>query len=236
MEHSNNPYATVISAAEATPAARVEFLHRVYQHLGLSVLAFGALLFGLLHVPGIESLIGMMLGGRISWLLVLAAFMGVSWLANSWAARAEAPSMAYLGLGLYIVAEAILFLPMVYISAYMLDDPAILFKALGATGLIFGGLTGYVLISKQDFSFLRSLLVIGSFGALGIILASLTFGLNLGVWFSVGMVVFASGAIAYQTSAIVHEYPTNMHVAATLALFSSVVLLLWYVLSIFNRR
>lgn len=235
-QYPPNPYSAFVSAAEASQSDRVEFLHRTYQHLAGALLAFGVIELALLNTPGIEKLVGLMAGNGTSWMIVLALFMGVSWLANNWAARATAPHMAYLGLGLYVVAEAILFLPMMYIAAYMLGDPAVIFKAMGVTGLVFGGLTAYVLITKQDFDFLRSLLVIGSFAALGLIAVSLIFGMSLGAWFSVAMAVFASGAIAYQTSAIVRQYPTNQHVAASLALFASVVLLFFYILNLFTRR
>ena len=59
------------------------------------------------------------------------------------------------------------------------------------------------------------------------------FGGNLiGMLFSVAMVALATGYILFQTSNIIHHYHTDQHVAASLALFASVVLLFWYVLQI----
>jgi FtsH-binding integral membrane protein len=46
------------------------------------------------------------------------------------------------------------------------------------------------------------------------------------------MVLFASVAILYDTSQVLHHYRTNQHVAASLSLFASVALLFWYVLRI----
>ena len=71
--------------------------------------------------------------------------------------------------------------------------------------------------------------------ALGIIVASCVFGFNLGIIFSGAMVLFASGAILYYTSNIIHHYNTEQYVAASLSLFASVALLFWYVLRILMR-
>jgi len=53
-----------------------------------------------------------------------------------------------------------------------------------------------------------------------------------GIIFSAIMVLFASAAILYDTSQVLHHYRTNQHVAASLSLFASVALLFWYVLRI----
>jgi FtsH-binding integral membrane protein len=47
------------------------------------------------------------------------------------------------------------------------------------------------------------------------------------------MVALAGGAILFDTSNVLHRYPTDRHVAAALALFASVALMFWYVLRIF---
>jgi FtsH-binding integral membrane protein len=46
------------------------------------------------------------------------------------------------------------------------------------------------------------------------------------------MILFASGAILYSTSKVMHEYETHQHVAAALELFAAVALLFWYVLRV----
>jgi FtsH-binding integral membrane protein len=56
--------------------------------------------------------------------------------------------------------------------------------------------------------------------------------LNLGTGFCMLLVVFAAGAILYDTSNVLHHYRTDQHVAAALALFASVGLLFWYILQI----
>ena len=219
------------SVAQASQADRVEFIHKTYQHLALAIAAFvGAEAF-LLSLPGIDALAYSMLN---SWFLVLGAFVLVSWIAEKWAASAVSLGKQYAGLALYIVAEAIIFVPLMYVaSAY---DSAAIAKAGVATGIVFAGLTAFVLISKKDLSFLRGLLVVISFGALALIVISMLFGMALGTWFSVAMVVFAGGAVLYHTSNVLHHYQPGQHVAASLALFASVALMLWYMVQLFTSR
>ncbi len=68
------------------------------------------------------------------------------------------------------------------------------------------------------------------------LVALLTGGFSLGVWFPVAMVALASAIILYNTSNVMHHYNTEQHVAASLALFSSVALLFWYVLQLFMSQ
>ncbi len=168
-------------------------------------------------------------------LVVLGLFMGVGYMADKWARSATSPGMQYLGLGLYVVAEAIIFLPMLYIAAFMVEAPVIKPAAL-LTLTLFAGLTGTVFITRKDFSFLRTGLMLGGFVALGLIVASILFGFNLGTIFSVAMVGLAGGYILYYTSNVLHHYRTDQHVAASLALFAAVALMFWYILRLFMNR
>jgi hypothetical protein len=237
---TNRPFvhpALAAPAAQALPAERLGFIRRTYAHVAGAIAAFVVLEIALFQVPGIERLVGAMVGGR-GWLVVLAAFMGVSWLADRWARSGASAGVQYLGLGVFVAAEAVIFLPLLWVAA-SLSSPTLLPTAAGLTLLTFGGLTAVVLTWKQDFSFLRPILAIGGLIALGVIVASLIFGFDLGVLFSAVMVAFATGAILFQTSAILLHYRTDQHVAAALGLFSSVALLFWYVLRLlmaFSRR
>ena len=79
---------------------------------------------------------------------------------------------------------------------------------------------------------MRSFLFAAGWAAFGLIICSMLFGFNLGMVFSAGMVLLASGWILYDTSNVLHHYRTDQHVAASLALFASVALLFWYILRI----
>ena len=224
-ESYGNPF-VVASDAEAVDRAR--FIRRTYFHLAAAILAFVALECVLLNVPGVENLVGLMVGGY-GWLITLGAFIGVSWVADKWARSDAGPAMQYLGLGLYVVAESVIFLPLLFIAAYR-SSPEVIPMAGIITGLLFAGLTCTAFITRKDFSFLGGILMIGGFVAMGIIICSILFGFNLGLLFSGVMVLFAGGSILYTTSNIIHHYRTDQPVAAALALFSGVMLLLWYVL------
>jgi hypothetical protein len=129
------------------------------------------------------------------------------------------------------VAEAVIFLPLLYVAANF-SSPDVIPMAGVITGFLFAGLTATVFITRKDFSWMRSILMIGGFVALGAIAASIIFGFSLGIIFSAIMVLFASAAILYDTSQVLHHYRTDQHVAASLSLFASVALLFWYVLRI----
>jgi FtsH-binding integral membrane protein len=220
-------------AAHAPAAERVAFIQRTYGHLAGAILAFAALETVLLNLPGIEKLIVPMIASRAGWLVVLALFMGVGWVANAWAQSNTSRGVQYLGLGLYVVAEAIIFLPLLYIARLLTHDPYLIPTAGIVTLAIFGGLTIAVFITGRDFSFLRTALTVGSCLALGIIVASSFMGFSLGMFFCYAMVALMCGYILYYTSNIMYYYRTDQHVAASLALFASVATLFWYVLQIF---
>ena len=214
----------------AGTSVRVDFIRRTYQHLAWAVLGFIVVEALLLQWSGAQVLVRTMTGGY-SWFIVLAAFMGVSWLAEKWARSEASPQMQYAGLALFVVAEAIIFLPLLYIAAYF-SSPNVIPTAGIVTALLFGGLTYIAFTTRRDFSFLGSILSLGGFVALGVIVASMLFGFSLGVVFAGLMVAYAGGAILYNTSNIMHQYRPDQHVAAALALFASVALMFWYVLQI----
>ncbi len=83
---------------------------------------------------------------------------------------------------------------------------------------------------------MRSALIIGSFLALGLVVASVLFGFTLGIVFSVVMVGLAAASILYTTSNILRHYRTDQYVAAALSLFAAVALLYFYILRILTRR
>ena len=222
----DNPFVT---AADADADERQTFIRRTYLHLAIAILSFVVLEAILLKLPGVDRFVDTMLD---SWLLVLGAFVAVSWVADRWSRSNVSQNMQYLGLGLYVVAEAVIFLPLLHVAMYRVGDPAIVPMAGIITGLLFVGLTATAFMSGVNFSFLRGALIIGGLVALGVVVCSLLFGFSLGIVFSAAMVLFAGGSILYTTSNIIHAYRTDQYVAASLALFSGVMLLLWYVIRI----
>ncbi len=235
MEQIKSTYGQ--SVAEAAPTERAAFIRKTYLLLAAALLAFigvEVLFFSTPIAQAVTSLI--FAGGSIGWLAVLGLFMLISWLSNKWAVSETSTAVQYLGLGFFIFAEALIFIPLLYIAAYASGDPTVIIKA-GIVSLgLFAGLTLTVFVTRSDFSWLAPILGIGGFAALGFIVASAIFGFTLGNVFAFLMVAFAGSAILYETSNVLHRYNTRQHVAAALSLFASVALLFWYILRIFSSR
>ena len=216
--------------ANAAESERASFIKRTYVHLAGAIAAFAVLETALLQSGVANSFMGMLAGSRWSWFIVLGAFMLVSTVANNWAHSGISREKQYMGLGLFVVAEAIIFMPLIFMA--MARDPSgtLLQNAAVVTVALVAGLTFTAFSSKINFSFMGRFLMIGGFVAMGMIVASMIFGFSLGLWFSGAMIIFAAGSVLYSTSNIIHEYHTEQHVAASLSLFSSVGLLFWYIL------
>jgi uncharacterized protein len=219
-------------AIRAAESDRAAFIRRTYAHLAGAILAFAGLVTVLLQIQGVRDFAHNMLTGNagVSWLVVLLAFMVVSWLANMWAQSDTSRGIQYLGLAVYTVAEAIIFLPLLYLAE--IQFPGAIQTAGIMTLAVFGGLTLAVLVTKKDFSFLGPILAVGTMLAFGFIIAAILVGFSLGLLFSFAMVALISGYILYYTSNVLHHYRTDQHVAAALALFSSIATLFWYILQI----
>jgi FtsH-binding integral membrane protein len=179
-----------------------------------------------------ETMARAMLG--TNWLLVLGGFIVVSWFASRAAYGAKTMSSQYLALGAFVLAEAVIFVPLLYIANY--QAPGVINSAATVTLIGFAVLTFIAFRTRKNFSFLGGLLQWGMGLALIAIVAGVLFGFQLGTWFSVAMVGLAGGAILHDTSRIIHDFPDDRHVAAALQLFSSVALMFWYVLRIFLGR
>jgi len=224
-------YPTGAAVANAAPDARVAFIRQTYGHLAGAILAFIFIEAALFQTALPESMVGILATSRYSWLIVLGAFMGISYLANNWAQSGTSLGVQYAGLGVYVVAEAIIFVPLLYIAANY-AGPDVIPTAGLITLLLFTALTFIAFTTKKDFSFLGSFLTVSCFVALGAIAASAIFGFTLGLIFSAAMVLVAAGSILYNTSNVMYRYNTSQYVAASLSLFASVALLFWYILRI----
>jgi FtsH-binding integral membrane protein len=214
------------------PTARAAFIRRTYAHLAGAILAFGLLLALLLQFVTPEALAQVLNAVPYSWLLVLGAFMVGGLVAQWWAQSDSSPALQYAGLGLYVVLQALIFLPIMCFAVYRLDDWTIIPTAGIMTLAVFAGLTLTVFTTKQDFSFLGSILWVGAMIALGIIVVAVLFKITLGVLFSFAMIALMSGFILYDTSNVMRYYRTDQHVAAALALFADIATLFFYILRV----
>ncbi|MCA9646855.1 MAG: US12 family protein [Polyangiaceae bacterium] len=223
-----NPYQS--PAAHARPGlveARAQFITRTYAHLFGAIAAFTALEVFLFKTGIAYAILPLF----ANWWLVLGAFVIASMVASRFALGASSKAAQYFGLGVYIVAEALIFIPLLTFAE--MKGPGVISSAAFVTMAGFGGLTAVAFVTRKDFSFLRGFVMWGGIVALLLIGAALLFGLKLGVFFSVAMVALAGASILYDTSNVLRHFPTDRYVGAALRLFSSVALMFYYILSIF---
>jgi len=228
------------AVASAGVNVRVEFLRRTYAHLFGAILAFAGLtylflgpLYQQVAVPVLQFAMS------TSWLLFMGLFMVASWVADKWARSPGSRGKQYLGLGLYVLAESVFFIPLLVMAQAVgveKGSPDIIQSAAIATLLCFAGLTATVFVTRKDFSFLRGVVSVGMMAAFGLIVASVLFGFSLGIVFTVAMIALAAMYILYTTSQVMAHYHPQQHVAASVALFAGVALLFWYVLQLFMSR
>lgn len=211
---------------------RSQFINRTYMHLLGAIFLFAGIEFWLFQTPYAEQLAVFML--QKSWLAVLGAFIVVSWIASHIAHRVESRGAQYAALAGFVLAEAIIFIPMFYMA--MVVDPAIIKYSVGVTLGAFVVLSAVAMFSGRDFSFLRSFLIWGGLIALGTIGLGVAVGFHLGTYFSMAMIGFAGASILYDTSKILKVYPEDRYIAAALELFASIALMLWYVMRLFLSR
>jgi FtsH-binding integral membrane protein len=171
-----------------------------------------------------------------TWLLVIAAFMLIGYVAERLARSETSRGIQYVGLAIAVIAYGIILQPILWKIAIKFGSIDTLLSVVGQSTLItlviFTGLTATVFITKKDFSFLRGALVVATFAALGVILASFIFGFSLGALFCGVMILLMAGYILYQTSVVMRDFPPTHHVAASLMLFSTIATLFWYVLQL----
>jgi len=218
------------SSNAAFPGARADdrsvFITRTYTHLVGGILGFILVELGLFE-SGLAGDIARFMFG-FNWMLILGAFMLTGWLATRTAQTSTSLGMQYFAYAVYVVAEALIFVPLLYIADLKAPgtiDSATLVTALGAGGLMFVAHR-----TRKDFSFLRAILMWGGVLALIAIIGGVVFGFQLGTWFSVLMIGFAGAAVLYDTSNVIHFYPEDRYVSAAMQLFASIALMFWYVL------
>ncbi len=218
--------------ANADGDTRQKFIRKTYAHLAAAIGLFALLEYVMvqmnLHIKAIQLLSAI---GQLGWLGVLLVFGFASSLMQRWAETSISLEKQYMAWGAGILLEALIFLPLIGMALYFSNGDANLLKQASVVTLaLVAGLTAVVFTTGKDFSFLRPMLTIGFFVAIGIIVMATLFGFSLGAFFSGAMILFAAAAILYATSQIQYHYHESQYVGASLSLFSSVGMLFWYVI------
>lgn len=216
--------------------ARVTFMMKVYQHIGLALAAFLGFEF-LLFTSGVaEWFYDTVFTSGGGWILLLGLFMVGTWMATQAATDLSNPGRQYAGLFGTAALEALIFAPFLWYVFKVQDNAGDVWAAAVVTAIGFAGLSAVAWVTRRDLSFIRPLIMWGGMAAIVLILAALLFGFNLGTWFSVAMIGLAGAAILYTTQQALRTYPEQAYVAAAVQLFGSLMTMFWYVLRIFSER
>ena len=215
-----NTQSRVIGRQREAVLATNKLIRNTYILLSLT-LAFSALTAGFAMVTNAQP---------VNFWLMLAVFIGGPFVIS--AARKSAWSLvlvfAFTGFMGYVLGP---------ILSYYLALPngnQIVMTALGATALIFLGLSGYALSSRKDFSFMRGFLMVGLLVLIGAIILSFFVsmpGLSLAI--SAAAVILMSGFILYDTSRMVHGGETN-YVMMTVSLYANIYVLFIHLLNLIS--
>ncbi len=109
------------------------------------------------------------------------------------------------------------------LNYYLAVNPSIVMTALGGTGAIFLGLSGYALTTRKDFSFLGGFVMIGMLVVLGAALLNIFLGIPaLFLAVNAAVVMIMSAFILWQTSSLIHNGETN-YIMAAAGLFLSLL-------------
>ncbi|MEM9694600.1 MAG: Bax inhibitor-1 family protein [Myxococcota bacterium] len=200
---NQNYYSQSRSHAQGRVAtSRERFIVKTYNHLFGAILLFTAIEIGL-FMSGAADAIARVVAQN--WFIALGAFMLAGWVGRSVAASAQSLAKQYVALVTYVVVNAIIFVPMLWVADRF--APGAIQSAAWITLLGFAALTGIAFWTRKDFSFLGGLLRWGGIMAIVAIIGAMIFGFHLGTWFSVAMVGLAGAAILYDTSNILRHYP-----------------------------
>ncbi len=157
--YQDTPMAGEYSVASAGASARAAFIRATYGHLAGAVAVFlGILAFVFTYwIPDQQAALEFFrtyFSNRFSMILLVVGFIAIGYLARYWAHSSTSRAWQYAGLGLYTIAEAVIFIPIMCIAIhFMPPDSKVLPQAGIMTLSLFGGLTAAVFITQKDFSF-----------------------------------------------------------------------------------
>jgi FtsH-binding integral membrane protein len=222
---------------------RVAFLRKTYGLLGFSLIVWSAASAGMFrYAPEVSLKWSVWALTGYNWFAVIGLLIGsgmvAQWLAKSDSSRA----LQYLGLAVIVTAWTFLMQPMLWVlftKGNFANPLGMLGQGITITLAIFIGLTATVFITKKDFTFLRGVVTVGMFAAMGIILGSMLFGFSLGLVFTGALIAILALKILYETSMLMSYFPPTHYVAAALMLFSTVATLFWNIMVFLmklNRR
>jgi modulator of FtsH protease len=113
--------------------------------------------------------------------------------------------------------------PILTMYLAMANGPSIVATALGGTGVIFFGLSGYALVTRKDFSFMAGFLFVGMLVVIGAALANLFLAIPaFSLAISAAVILIMSGFILFDTSRMVHDPEKSNYIVMTVSLYLSI--------------
>ena len=199
--------------AVARPAASMlatnKLIRNTYILLSLTLL-FSAAMAGVsiaLNLPSMGLLIT--LGGYFGLLYLTSALRN-----SAWGLAAVFALTGFMGLTLGPFLNAYM--------QYFSNGGQLVMLALGGTGVIFLGLSGYALTTRKDFSFMGGFLMVGILVGFLAGLCAVIFSIPaLALAVSTIFILLMSGLILYQTSEMIHGGETN-YIMATITLYVAI--------------
>ncbi len=164
----------------------------------------------------------------LHWLITMGGYFGLLFVVTRlrdsvWGLAAVFALTGFLGYTLGPILNLYLSLP---------NGPQVVMTALGGTGAIFLALSGYAVVSRKDFSFMGSFLMVGILVAFLAGLGAMLFNIpTLSLAVSGMFILLMSGMILWQTSEIIHGGETN-YIMATVSLYITLFNLLLSLLQI----
>ncbi|MGH2689150.1 MAG: Bax inhibitor-1/YccA family protein, partial [Actinomycetota bacterium] len=158
---------------------RVQFIRRTYGHLAAAIAAFVAIEAVSFSLGIGQKVSEALLSTGAGWLLVLGGFILVGTMASRTAARSTSLNAQRGALAAYVVLEALIFMPLLWLAhlqSQALGGGSVIAPAGLITLLGFAALTGVAVTSKKDFSFLGGILKWAGIVALLAIVAAVLFG------------------------------------------------------------
>jgi len=224
--------ATVHPRSVSTGAVtdRMAFLKKVYAWMtgALVLCAVGA------YASVQSGVAARMLGlGLMGHLLVFAGWMGLAFVVQAVRKTPVVNVIAFATYGLFtgLVISDIILVAMLMGDMIAGSTMTYIYQAFGLTAGVFGGLSIYAFFTKQDFSWMRGMLVVGTVALIGLSIVNWFFQAT---WFSLavsfGVVLLFSGWVLYNTQKIMREYPMDEHIAASVTLFTDFVVLFVHIL------
>jgi FtsH-binding integral membrane protein len=237
-----DPYAQELAlpfepAVYAAAGERALFIKRTYLHVAGALVAFAGLLT-LFVSSAPPEFVKFAMAGRGTWLVIMVLFMIGTGVASRMAQATLPMSTQYMGLGLMVLLQALIFTPLVWLVGAIDGNFSLIYQAAILTLALAAGLTLAVFVTGKDFSFLGGIVSMGAMIVIGAILVSCIFPITLGFWFCMGVIALMSAAILYQSSMVLHHYPTTGYVGAALAVYATIMTMFWYVIQalLLSRR